>query len=46
MQITAQVPAADITTAGIYQITVQSSSSGGRTSSIEQFEVDTGGISA
>jgi N-acetylneuraminic acid mutarotase len=39
-QLTAQVPAADITTAGIASVTVQTPAPGGGTSNSSQFEVD------
>ncbi|HMG86249.1 MAG TPA: FG-GAP-like repeat-containing protein [Terracidiphilus sp.] len=42
-QLTATVPASDISTAGIVAITVQTPSPGGGTSNTLQFEIDTGG---
>jgi sugar lactone lactonase YvrE len=45
-QLTAQVTAADIATAGAYAITVQTPAPGGGTSSALQFEVDTAGSTA
>jgi hypothetical protein len=45
-QLTAQVTAADIATAGAYAITVQTPAPGGGTTGILQFEVDTAGSTA
>jgi len=45
-QLTAQVTAADIATAGAYAITVQTPAPGGGSSGILQFEVDTAGSTA
>ena len=42
-QLTAQVPAADLATAGITAITVQTPSPGGGTSNTFQFEIDSAG---
>jgi len=42
-QLTVQIPAADVASAGIYNITVQNPAPGGGTSNAFQFEVDSAG---